>query len=418
MVRIFSISPATHIDGSPDKPRILLLDTLSPIRDIDRVQFATPCPAWYAALAKSSSKSLSGIDYLLAPEKHQLGAFCAVSGDEAFVKREVIHTIRRQVCGDDQGDFAWNAFTGRESEWRDVHDSLTAVSLFGGGSQAALVEEADTFVTAFRSQMEDYVASFSDRPAGGSVLILDVKTWNGSTRLAKAAASIGTAIKCNVPDRGAELGSYKRSVKSWLAQRGKEVHGAKLDSAAAEMLLELLPLSLGLLDQEVAKLSLMAGESGTVDVKLVQENVGGWRTRKTWDMIDAMAAGNAADALNQLERLLLAGEQPIGLLAQVSSTLRKFSAAACLYQQGESTGRKISLRGALESAGIIKFKLNEAEQQLKQIGRERAMLLDGWLLDADLAMKGHNSTPPRARIELERLIVRLCREANTKLVAR
>lgn len=367
----------------------------------------------------TSSKPLAGIDFLLAPAKHELGWLCVVSGEEAFVKREVVHAIRRKVCGDDQGDFAWNAFTGRESDWRDVHDALVAVSLFGGGNQAAIVEEADTFVTAFRSQMEEYAAKIQEaQSASGSVLILDVKTWNGSTRLAKAAAKIGSTIKCSVPDRGAELGSYKRSVKSWLSTRATDVHHTKLETAAADMLLDLLPLSLGLLDQEVAKLALMAGEAGTIDNRLVQENVGGWRTRKTWDMIDAMAAGNAADALGQLDRLLLAGEQPIGLLAQVSSTLRKFSAAACLYHQGETTGRKISLRGALESAGIIKFKLGEAEGQLKQIGRDRAAELDRWLLDADLAMKGHNSTPARARIELERLIVRLSREANPRLATR
>jgi hypothetical protein len=41
------------------------------------------------------------------------------------------------------------------------------------------------------------------------------------------------------------------------------------------------------------------------------------------------------------------------------------------------------------------------------LGRPRARQLTAWLLAADLAMKGHNSADARARLELERLIVRL-----------
>jgi DNA polymerase III subunit delta len=53
------------------------------------------------------------------------------------------------------------------------------------------------------------------------------------------------------------------------------------------------------------------------------------------------------------------------------------------------------------------FKLNDAERQLRQIGRLRAKQLTGWLLAADLAMKSYNSSDDRARTELERIIIRL-----------
>ena len=352
---------------------------------------------------------ISGLEYLLALEKHEPGALCVISGDEAFLKREVLNALRRQICGDDQGEFAWNALIGKETEWRDVRDALSAVSLFGGGVQAAVVEDADSFITEHRPQLEDFVAN----PPSEAVLVLDVKTWKSNTRLAKAVDGVGLALKCQAPDRGAELGQFKRQVKQWLAARAKMVHESVLEGPAADALLDVLPLSLGVLDQEVARLALLS-PSGKIDAKVVQEHVGGWRTRKTWDMIDAMADGDAADALAQLDRLLLAGEQPIGLLAQVSSTLRRFSAAASLFAQAESTGRRTSLRSALEQAGVIKFKLADAERQLKQVGRDRAAQLDRQLLAADLAMKGHNSAPARARTELERLIVWLSKAADTR----
>ena len=65
------------------------------------------------------------------------------------------------------------------------------------------------------------------------------------------------------------------------------------------------------------------------------------------------------------------------------------------------------LDAALKQAGVLPFKLQSAERQLRQIGRERARQLVDWLLAADLAMKGYNSSDARARLELERLILRL-----------
>jgi DNA polymerase-3 subunit delta len=196
-------------------------------------------------------------------------------------------------------------------------------------------------------------------------------------------------------------------MKSWLIQRAKTVHRVRLDEAAADALFEQVPHEPGILIQEVAKLALMAGDGSVIDVKLVRENVGGWRARTTWEMIDAAAEGRAAEALVQLGRLIASGEKPHGLLPQMASSLRRFATAAQLIEAAEAERRRLPPRDALSQAGVLPFKLTEAERQLKQIGRRRAKQLTGWLLAADLAMKGHNSSDERARLELERLIVRL-----------
>jgi DNA polymerase-3 subunit delta len=51
--------------------------------------------------------------------------------------------------------------------------------------------------------------------------------------------------------------------------------------------------------------------------------------------------------------------------------------------------------------------MQNAERQLKQLGRDRAGKLYQWLLEADLAMKGTHSQPDRARFVLEQLILGL-----------
>jgi DNA polymerase-3 subunit delta len=54
--------------------------------------------------------------------------------------------------------------------------------------------------------------------------------------------------------------------------------------------------------------------------------------------------------------------------------------------------------------------LEKAERQLVQLGRARASRLYRWLLEADLALKGSHSSPPKARFVLEHLFARMAKE--------
>lgn len=353
-----------------------------------------------AKIAAKKPGNVAAIDFLAHPDKYPAAAVCAVFGDEAYLKSEALAALRRQILGDSDGAFSLTTFAGKEAQLREVLDALATVSLFGAGRRLVIVEDADPFVTEYRSGLEDYVA----RPAKGGVLVLEVKTWPGNTRLAKAVVADGLTIECKAPT--------ERQLKSWLVERAKREHHVRLDAAAVDVLLDLVPPELGIFAQEVAKLALVAGDDGVIDVNLVRENVGGWRARTTWDMIDAAADGRAADALAQLDRLIAAGEKPHGLLPQMASSLRRFATASELIASAEARRQKLPLRDALSQAGVLPFKLNDAERQLRQIGRARAHQLTRWLLAVDLAIKGHNSSDSRARIELERLIVRLSSAAQ------
>jgi DNA polymerase-3 subunit delta len=348
-------------------------------------------------MAKSSSTksgSVAALDFLARPESFSSGGVCAVSGEDAYLKSAVLKALRAHVLRGDEAEFALTTFTGREATVADVLDALANVSLFGDGRRMVVIEDADSFVTSFRSELEAYVA----RPYQSGVLVLEVKSWPANTRLAKAVAASGLAIDCKPP--------IERQIRSWLGQRAKSAN-LRLDASAVDALLDLVPPELGILDQELTKLALLAGKDGVIDSRLVRENVGGWRTRTTWEMIDAAADGRAAVALAQLDRLISAGEKPHGLLPQMSSSLRRFSTAVWQIEAAETDRRRLPLRDALAQAGVPPFKLADAERQLRHIGRGRAKEIVGWLLAADLAIKGYNSSDDRARIELERLIVRL-----------
>jgi DNA polymerase-3 subunit delta len=303
--------------------------------------------------------------------------------------------MKASVLSGDDAEFSTNVFDGRSVALLDVLDALATRALFGGGRHLVIVEEADDFVSANRPSLEQYVA----RATAAAVLVLDVKTWPSTTRLYKALAENGLQIECSFPP-AARLGK-------WLTAWSRKQHGADLAVDAAELLADSVESDLGLFDQELAKLAAMAGPAGTITVAMVEDAVGGWRARTAWEMLDAALAGNSAVALVQLDRLLVGGEVPIALLAQIAASLRRLAAAARIVGQAEASGRSISLRGALQEAGVKPFLLGKIEPQLRMLGRARALDLYRWLLEADLALKGESSSPVRSRLVLEQLIVRL-----------
>ncbi len=132
------------------------------------------------------------------------------------------------------------------------------------------------------------------------------------------------------------------------------------------------------------------------------------------------AVEKISDALQQLDRLILSGEEPIALLAQLGASLRRLAAATACIRDAERSGQRMSLSQALQQAGVQPYFVKKSEQQLRQLGRPRASRLFGWLLKADLAMKGASSSPPRKRLVLERLIVQLssaAKEPNPRTAA-
>jgi DNA polymerase-3 subunit delta len=186
----------------------------------------------------------------------------------------------------------------------------------------------------------------------------------------------------------------------------RDRHGAKLERDAADALMEIVGPELGLIDQELAKLA-ASTQGQPIDSQLVQELVGGWRAKTAWDMLDAAVEGRTGEALLELDRLLLSGENPIAVMGQIGSTLRRFAAATRAIEQSEAAGRRPNMRQALETAGVKSFVMQKVEAQLRRLGRQRAGRIYQWLLDADLALKGTSSAPARARTVLEQLVVRL-----------
>ena len=332
---------------------------------------------------------MDALTFLDRPRIHPL---YVVYGDEDLLRRLVIQAIRRQVLGEGEGegeaDHSLSVHAGDKATFAAVVDEWQTVPLVGE-RRLVIVENADPFVTRYRSALEKQMGNL---PSAGS-LVLDVKSWPSTTRLAKMVDA-KASIECKA------LPPFK--MPQWCVQWAAVQHGKQLAQPAAALLVELVGPEMGLLDQELLKLSLYVGERQRIDVEDVDTLVGRSRTENTWKIFDAIGAGNSPEALKLLDRLLDQGEDPIRLLGAFSMQLRRLAQAARLAVQGQP------LALALEQVGVRSFGIRGAEQQLKHLGRSRATQLYDWLLEVDQGMKGGSQLSPRTL--LERLVLRLARK--------
>jgi DNA polymerase III subunit delta len=330
---------------------------------------------------------MDALAFLERTNKSKPQPIYVLSGDESFLKRQVLSALQPLLLDDADPAFAWASTPGDQAVWSTIRSELETLP-FLSPRRVVVVESADTFVTQFRSVLEKYVAA----PSACGVLVLEVKSWPSNTKLAKLVPDSATIV-CKTP--------APHLVAKWCVKRAKEAHAKALAGSAADGLVELVGPDMGLLDQELAKLAVYVGNRSEIQREDVDQLVGRSREAETFKIFDAIGAAKSADALTILDRLLDQGDEPLAILGAFSWQLRR------LAQVGRSFAGGMPRAAALEAVGVIPWQRAGVETQLQHLGRRRLAKLYDWLLEADLTMKSTGKLPDR--LTLERLIVRLAR---------
>lgn len=324
----------------------------------------------------------------LASSKVKPGPLYVVHGDEPFLKRHVLRALRRRALGDASDEQSIALYSGDKATFAEVFDDLDTVPFFDP-RRVVQVENADPFVTKYRGELESKLAHL---PATG-MLILEVKTWAANTRLAKMIDNAAT-IACKAPN--------SQSIARWCTDWCGTQYEKQLAAPAASLLVDLVGPEMGLLDQELLKLSIYVGGKAKIDVEDVDTLVGNNRAADTWKIFDAIAAGNVKGAMAILERLFDQGEEPMRIIGAFSIQLRRLAQAARLCGQGMSLG------AALAQVGVPPFATRSAETQMRHLGRRRLDRLYDWLLQMNMDLRGGSQLSGRTLFE--RFLLKLARK--------
>ncbi|MFL5327944.1 MAG: DNA polymerase III subunit delta [Gemmataceae bacterium] len=329
---------------------------------------------------------MDALKFLERSSKAKPAPIYVLTGDEDFLRRQVVEKLIADLLGDADPSFAVTTLEGEAAQWSTVKSELDTLP-FLAPRRVVVIEQADPFVTEYRTQLEKHVG---DENASG-VLILQVKSFPSNTKLAKLVPE-GQTIVCKAPQR---LGQWCRD---WTQKR----YAKDLAVDAADMLVELVGDSMGQLDRELDKLASFVGSAPKISQDDVEQMVGRTREAEVFKIFNAVGNGDVAAAMTILERLLGHGEAPLAVLGVFSWKLRQLASVSRFARAG------LTVSEALDRAGVKPFQREGVERELRHLGRSRMDRVYDWLIEADMGMKG--SSPLPERIILEKLVVKLARK--------
>jgi DNA polymerase III subunit delta len=329
---------------------------------------------------------MNALEWLRDDTERPIRPVYTVFGSDAYLIREAIGGVVGAVFPGGATDAAISRFPGATTQLATVLDEVCTLPFFTR-RRLVIVEDADTFITKHRKDLEAYVES----PSTSGILLFQAKQWVATTNLAKLVEKVGLAIDCSSP--------RESDLAPWLSRLAKSRYEAKLDADAAGLLVELVGPEPGILASEVEKLAVYVGESKRIERDDIAKLVGAGRVETVWKTLDAALAGQGRQALEYFDQLLAAGEDPVPLLAAMSANLLK------LHHAGQLRSARLNLAEACQLANIPPFAVQKTGKQHAHLGPSRVDQLPSMLLRADFDIKGASALEPR--VVLETLLVRL-----------
>lgn len=236
--------------------------------------------------------------------------------------------------------------------------------------------------------LDQVIGVMHDVPSTTLLIVIEESLGPAEERALKSVTQKVRVERLDVP-RGREL-------VSWALNRAR-LYDTEFESGAAERLLEALfpgswsarprhddvPPDLYRLDTEIAKLAVAAGTGGKISAGQIAELVPGAEALNIWGLTNAIAAGNPASAVQEIERELASGTPAEMIIGQLVGQFETF--AALLSQGGPP-----DIRAVAGETGLSEARLQQATRSIRYFSPERVRRALSALRDTDfMAKQGH-----------------------------
>ncbi|HOF86503.1 MAG TPA: DNA polymerase III subunit delta [Armatimonadota bacterium] len=352
------------------------------------------------------------------------GTWLLVSGDEEYLKRRLVERLRGQLLGEgdefnlDQVDVAerWEGVDDGKGErlpGRAARILALAQALpFLGSGRLVIVRNADLLAT---DQQKALAAGLATVPPMNRVLLV-----TGEAAPGKKAAKLAADLQKAIEKRGtvydcARMGEDE--LKEWVREL---LHGwgQTIEPAALQTLIARAGTELRRVQVEVEKLSLMVGDGGTIraaDVELLTPQLA---EESVFHLADAVAARNAAKALDILRDLLEGQlESPYRLFPMLVRQFRLIWQAKVMLDAGwrptanpQQYPQAVALLPESNILGqLAGWMGNKLAQQARALSWTQLANAYDSLLACDMASKAIDGVPRQEMdLALEMLCAKLC----------
>ncbi|MFN3199337.1 MAG: DNA polymerase III subunit delta [Bradymonadia bacterium] len=294
-------------------------------------------------------------------------------GEEPFLMRQAAQWLKETVLTGAVEDFNFDRFDARESvKAARVIEAARTLPMMAPRRLVRVIH-AEVMLTDRNAAQAEVLLSYLKDPDPSSCLVLQAHSKiKKNTKVYKAIAKTGCVYEAKTP--------YERELPGWLAQQARR-RGRVLRPDAASLMVDAVGRDLSGLDSALERLCLYVSEPDAIELKHVEDSVAHTRTRTIWELVDAIAARNAGQALAQAHELLSQGENPLGLLAMITRQVRQLI-----------IGRSVRARGAdakavAQAAGVPPFRAQSFMRQLDRYRGDELLWALNRLTAADQALK-------------------------------
>ncbi|MBI4175209.1 DNA polymerase III subunit delta [Candidatus Berkelbacteria bacterium] len=261
-------------------------------------------------------------------------------------------------------------------------------------AKTRLVVVQNLLLTGRKDLADDVLTSLPRIPSSTVVVFHEAGQPDRRTRLFKALDRPGQAERFDVL-----LGP---ALSQWVSTSA-EARGITLEPAARDLLVARVSNNLWRMANELDKLAAAAAAHGInrVDRAIVAELVYHEPTSDVFALLEAVATGQSARALQLLDMLLRQGEAELSLLGMLAYELR----VLIILTEAVAIGHR-SIGGLAKTVGLAPFVIQKHLPLLHAFSLPLLLARHQRILAADVAIKTGQIEP---RLGLELLLFELCK---------
>lgn len=297
-----------------------------------------------------------------------------VSGDERYLVDEAIARIRTLALPQ-ADDLNLATFRGGECTVTDVVFAARTMPMFAP-RRLVVLRGAERLVSADLAALAEYAKD----PEPTTVLLVEATKFDGRLKPIKELFGSKSVVAIDFPEL------RERDVTEWLVRRARQ-RGLLLAQDVPAYLVDAIGTGLSSLDKALERIDLFIGGSSSADeprrvtMESVTQVVVDTRARSVFELTDAVASRSLDRALGCLEKMMEAGESPIGVVSMVARQFRQLR----LVREGMREG--LRGRDLAESADVPPFRLGDYESAARRFSPTELARVSRLVLDTDRALK-------------------------------
>ncbi len=325
-------------------------------------------------------------DLIANLRKKEIASVYLFSGEETYLKEEVIEKISEILLNSENKDFNYDLIYADESNAQEI--IYKAASLpFLSDKRLVIVKRADKLEQVEQKKL----IAFLQKPVATTCLIF----------VTTGKVNLKTAFYANLGEVGESVvfwPLFDNQVPVWVKSKIKEKNKTITEDAVA-YLQEAVGNELMKLSSQIEKLVIYSGANNKITLAEVKEVIADIKSVDIYKMIDAISEKNKAISLKILSKLIQEGEEPVKLLWNIAFRFRNFLKAQILLE------RKVAPKDVTSQLGINNFLDKNFIKQTNNFSKYKIIEEFKNILKADISLKTGTDDP---QLILELLVLRLC----------